>query len=319
MRAVGTQVDVSVVIPVVERYNDLELLYTSYAKELNEVVSDYEFIFVVDGHMNKAYKEVKALAANYPQIKVIKFTKTLGESMALNAGFKSARGGFVFTLASYFQVEPAEIKKLYRALKSGECDIAVSRRERTEDSAFNRLQSGMFHRLLKIFTGSDYSDIACGLRGMKKDVLDVFDIYGDLHRFIPIISEHQGLKVKEIPVRQKKEDTSTRFYGLRTYINRVVDVVTIFFLLRFTYKPLRFFGIIGSVLILTGLGIVTYLVYQRLFYPIGLSDRPALFLSSLLMVIGIQVFAIGLIGEMIIYTHSSKLKRFNIKDVIEKR
>jgi glycosyltransferase involved in cell wall biosynthesis len=311
-------IEISVIVPVVEKYDNLEKLYTSYSKELKKLTEKFEFIFVIDGNMGDAYKEIRKFSHNYPEIRILRFLKPLGEAMALSAGFEKARGKYIFTLSSYFQVQPEEIKNLYDALINNECDIVISRRIRKGDSFFNRFQSFIFHVILKLFTGTDFKDISCGLRGMKREVKGAFDIYGDLHLFIPIIAEHHGLTVKEINVKQQKEDTKLRVHNLRIYVNRLIDIITIFFLIRFTYKPLRFFGIIGSLLINSGVLIIFYLVYHRISSEgFALSDKPSLYLASLLLVIGIQVFAIGLIGEIIIYTHGKRAKRFNVKEILE--
>lgn len=311
-------IEISVIVPVAERYDNLEKLYLSYADEINKITNYFEFIFVIDGHMRKAYSELKRFSNKNPHIKMIKLPKTLGEANALSVGFEKAKGKYVFTLSSYFQVEPFEINRLYNALENDECDIVISRRSREKDSLFNRLRSLVFHVILKLLSGTGFSDISCGLRGMKRDVVKAFDLYGDLHRFIPILAEHQGLRVKELTVKQRKEDTKVRVYNLRTYINRLIDIMTLFFLLRFTYRPMRFFGLLGSILIISGFAVNSYLIYNRLFtgsFP--LANKPSLFLASLLIVIGIQVFAVGLIGEIIIYTHSKKIKQFNVKEIIE--
>ncbi len=310
--------DISVIVPVVERHDDLEGLYISYADEIKKLTDRFEFIFVVDGHKDKAYLEIKRFAGDEPKIKVIKFQKTFGESIAISVGLERAQGRYVFTLAAYMQVEPYEIKKLYDALCNDECDVAIAKRLRRNDTPFNRMQSAVFHRILKLFTGAEFGDISCGLKGLKKEIVEQFDIYGDQHRFIPILAEHKGLRVKEIEVEQHTGDTKTRVYKLRTYLNRVIDIIALFFLIRFTYKPLRFFGLVGSFFIIAGMAINGYLIFLRLFTSnFGLTDKPSLFLSSLLIVIGIQIFAVGLIGEIIIYTHSKRAKSYNIKEIRE--
>ncbi|PIP35440.1 MAG: hypothetical protein COX20_11380 [Desulfobacterales bacterium CG23_combo_of_CG06-09_8_20_14_all_52_9] len=311
-------VEISVVIPVVERSDDLAKLFHAYSEEIFKLTGDVEFIFVLDAHMKDEYGIVKELASRHPHVSFVRFPKTFGESNALSVGFQKAKGKYVFTLSSYFQVEPCEIRRLYETLINGECDIVISRRSREGDSFLNRIQSVLFHKILRLFTGTRFRDISCGFRGMKKEVAETFDIYGDLHRFIPILAEHQGLRVKELKVRQHKRDTKPRVYRLRVYLYRIIDILTLFFLLRFTYRPLRFFGSLGSLLTLIGLAINGYLIYNRLFTEhFTLRDKPSLFLAALLMVIGIQIFAIGLLGEIIIYTHSKKAKQFNIKEYIE--
>lgn len=311
-------IEISVIVPVVERYDDLEKLYSTYAEEIAKITKDFEFIFVVDGHMQKAYSEIKRFSCKDSHIKLVKFNRSFGEANALSVGFEKAEGKYVFTLASYFQVESKEFKKLYDNLVSNTCDVVITRRRRKGDSIVNRIQSFIFHSILRILTGTRFKDISCGLKGLKRDVIQDIEIYGELHRFIPLIAEYHGLRVKELIVDQRVEDTKFRIYQTRTYINRLIDTFTIFFLLRFTHKPLRFFGLIGSVLFFIGVVINSYLVYLRLFSEnFGLTNKPSLFLSALLIVAGIQFFAIGIIGEIIIYTHGKQMKKFNIKRIIE--
>jgi len=310
--------DVSVIVPVVERYDSLKELYSAYADEIVKITDKFEFIFIIDGHMKEAFFEIKEFANDNPHIKFILFPRKLGESNALSAGLEKASGRYVFTLSSYFQVEPFEIHRMYEMLVNNKCDMVISKRIREDDSFFNKLQTVLFHKILNLLTGSRFSDISCGLRGMTRKVLKEFDIYGDLHRFIPILAEEEGFTIKEIPVKQSKKNTKTRVYRFKTYFNRLIDIATLFFLLRFTYRPMRFFGLLGSLLILMGGGMNLYLIYKRLFTKgFGLIDKPSLFLSSLLIVIGIQVFAIGLIGEILIYTHRKKGDHFKIKELIE--
>lgn len=311
-------IEISVVVPVVERSDDLKMLYQSYSEEVSKFTRNFEFIFVLDAHMDAEYTTIQELSAQDPRVKFIRFPRSFGESNALSVGFQKARGRYIFTLASYFQVEPHEIIRFYEALVNNQCDIVISKRARAKDALLNRIQSYCFHKILQIFTGTRFSDISCGLKGMKKEVVNAFDVYGDLHRFIPILAEHQGLRVLELDVQQRKEDRKPRIYRLGTYFYRIIDILTLFFLLRFTYRPLRFFGLLGAILTSIGLFINLDLIYNRLFTEnFALKDKPSLFLAALLMVIGIQIFAIGLIGEVIIYTHSRKAKQFHVKEFIE--
>ncbi len=221
-------IDISVVIPVVEKYDYIDELYISYSQELKKITERFEVIFVIDGHMDDAYRTIKNLSHKYSEIRIIKFLKPLGESMALSAGFENARGKYIFTMPSYVQVIPEDIQKLYDTLTNDECDVVVARRIRKDDSFFNRLQSSIFHMILRLFTGTHFKDISCGLRGMKKEIVNVFDLYGNLHLFIPILAEHHGLNVKEIPVRQQKQDTRIRIHKMREYFDRFIDIVTIY-------------------------------------------------------------------------------------------
>jgi hypothetical protein len=141
-------------------------------------------------------------------------------------------------------------------------------------------------------------------------------IYGDQHRFLPLLATRRGFRVREIRVRQSEKDRFDHGYGAKAYLQRFLDIFTVVFLVRFTKKPLRFFGMIGSVTFLLGAVFLTYVVIERLFFGEPLSDRPALLLSSLLVVLGLQIFALGLLGELIIFTHAGELKEYTIEKIV---
>jgi hypothetical protein len=155
------------------------------------------------------------------------------------------------------------------------------------------------------------------MRLINKKILSEFKLYGDLHRFIPIFAIRQGLKVKEIDVVQRKEDTQIRLVKPGIYLRRILDIVTLFFLVKFTEKPLRFFGLIGSIFLILGGVITTYLAIVRMIGDISLANRPMLLLGILLMVFGLQLFSVGLIGELILYTRAKDIEHYRIEKIIE--
>jgi hypothetical protein len=154
------------------------------------------------------------------------------------------------------------------------------------------------------------------VRIFKRTVTDEIPIYGDQHRFIPLLARRRGFRIKEIRLRQSDKDRYEKGYGPKTYLQRLLDIFTVVFLVRFTKKPLRFFGTIGSIMALLGSVFLAYVIIERLFFGVGLADRPALLLSSLLVVLGIQIFALGLLGELIIFTHARQLKEYTIERVV---
>jgi hypothetical protein len=178
------------------------------------------------------------------------------------------------------------------------------------------MQNSLFNSLLRLSTDLKIHDAGCSARAFTKEVIDEIQLYGDLHRFFPVMAHRQGFHVTEIDVTQAERDTNVRVYSPGLYVRRLLDLLTIFFLVKFTKKPLRFFGLVGTTLFSLGVVSSLYLIVERLFFAVPLADRPALFLSSLLIVLGVQIIAIGLIGEIIIFTHAKDLKEYRIDKII---
>ncbi len=194
--------------------------------------------------------------------------------------------------------------------------MVLARRWPRRDSLLNRLQNRLFNFLLRLSTDLEIHDAGCSARAFKRNVIEEIQLYGDLHRFFPVMAHRQGFHVIELNITQSKKDIHQRLYSPGLYVRRLLDLLTIFFLIKFTKKPLRFFGLVGTTLF--GLGIVSslYIIAERLFFDVPLADRPALFLSSLLIILGVQIIAIGLIGEIIIFTHAKDLKEYKIDKII---
>jgi len=310
------KIDVSVIVPVVDRSDDLEKLFELYSESFRKKGFSFEFIFVVDGSFNKAFQILKDLRKKHPEIKILKFAKNFFESIALMVGFQHAQGETIFTLASYMQVEPNTIDKVFDKLNEGN-DLVITRRFPRNDSLINRIQSRVFHLLLMGMTGFSFKDIACGLRAMRREVALSLDLTGDLHRFIPILAFQKGYKVAEVDGKQCEEDQKVRFYGFGIYIRRVIDIISLFFLIKFTRKPLRFFGLIGVTLLSFGAVITFYLGLARIFGSVALAGRPMLLLGLLLLVLGIQIISLGLLGELVIFTSARDVKEYHIEEIIE--
>ena len=307
---------ISVVVPISEQYDNLRELYQQYAAEFSKTGYPYEFIFVLDGPDDEAYRTLRELKQDYPEIEVVILHRWFGEATALTAGFEQARGEIIFTLAPTFQVEPSEIHLALRELSLGERDLVISRRHPRIDSIFNRAQSWVFHWLTRTLTGIKYHDITCGLRAMKREVAEEIHLYGDLHRFFPLLAYQRGFQIAEIPVQQNARDTKSRINRPGVYVRRLIDLLTLFFLFKFTKKPLRFFGLVGSALFAVGGATTLYLVAYRLLGFGGIAGRPLLIFGALLMVLGLQLFSIGLLGEIIIFTHARRIKEHAIKDIL---
>jgi len=307
---------VSVVVPISERHDRMDKLYSIYAAELREMKQSFEFIFVVDGAFPLAVDALKKLQSEGEPIRIIQFARSFGESMALMEGFRQAKGELILTLASYIQIEPKDLHKVFDAYNAGH-DMVITRRYPRKDPLINRIQASIYHYVIRKLTNTSFRDITSGMRLISRKVLSEFVLYGDLHRFLPIFAFQRGVNVREIKVGQRKEDTQVRVVNAGAYVRRLLDILTLFFLVKFTKKPLRFFGLIGVGLGLPGVLIIAYLGVLRLFYGVGLADRPFLLMGILLLVFGFHLFSVGLIGELIIYCHSREVLDYRVKKIIE--
>ena len=309
-------VAISAIVPIGERHGDIALLYREYTAALAALGQTYEIIFVLDGpHAPRAAAQVEQLLAARERLVVIELTRRFGEATALMAGFQRASGRTIVTLPAYHQIESSEISKLVHALR--DCDLAIGHRWPRAGGRWEALRRGAFHGLLARVTGLRYRDLGCSARAFDRRVLEEISLYGDQHKFLPVLANRQGFRVTEIDVRQSPLDRYDGGYGLRDYARRALDIFSVFFLVRFTKRPLRFFGMIGAVTFGFGFALLAWLVIDRLILGHSLAARPALLLSSLLVVLGLQLFALGLLGELIIFTHAREMKDYQVDRIFE--
>lgn len=312
-----TMPSISVLVPIAERHDDLHAIYREAVQELAARGEPFETIFVLDGpRFPEAERQLRELQASSSDVRVYRLNRTFGEAAALRAAAARARGRTILTLAPYFQLAPGAVGKVLDTLEKG-YDLVVARRYPRIDSWFNRLQSRVFHVLTSWLTGVQLRDISCGLRAIRAEVLREIPLYGDLHRFIPILAHRQGFRIAEVPLPQSPADVGARVYAPGVYLRRLLDILTVFFLAKFTRKPLRFFGLVGAGLFGTGFLITGYLAALRLLHATALADRPLLLLGVLLMVLGVQTASLGLIGEIIVFTRARQNPDYAIETVIE--
>lgn len=312
--------EVSVVIPIVERVGDLRQLHDEFAAELERLGKTYEFLFVVDDSQRSclpALRELQSVAESRFETDtvIIVMGGAFGESAALTLGLERARGEKILTLASYFQVDPRGLSAAFETLDAG-ADLVAGRRHPRIDSFFNRVQSRLFHSFVGRLTGTRFNDISCGFKLMKRRVPQELNLYGGLHRFIPLLALSRGFSVREVPLPQRNEDRSTRYYGTGVYLGRLLDILTVFFLTKFTRTPLRFFGLLGTALFGAGFVLDLIAVIQRAIMDQGIADRPILLFGVLLMVLGVQTLSLGLVGEIIIFTHARNVREYQVAEII---
>lgn len=303
----------SVVVPVAERYDDLEDLHRDYLQQLRGRAERVEFVFVVDGYFPAALKSLHRLAEREANVKFVPLPRRFGESTALTVGFENSSGSVLLILPPYRQVETRDLGRLVDALDGA--DMVMGRRWPRTDSGLRRAQNSVFNGLVRRLTGMKLRDIGCAARAVRRRVVEEIRLYGDLHLFFPLLVTREGFRVVEVDLAQSNSSGPT-FYVPGFYLRRLLDVLTIFFLLKFTKKPLRFFGLVGTGFLGLGGFALLYIIVQRYGFGIPMADRPALLLSTLLLVLGVQIIALGLVGELIIFTHAGSLKEYKIDRIV---
>jgi glycosyltransferase involved in cell wall biosynthesis len=307
----------SVIVPISEgRIDDLRELYAQIVANVRRHTERFEVLFVIDGQLPAAVKQLEALHAEHPDIQVHQLHRWFGEATALTAGFERARGEVILTLPSYFQIELSALPEALARFEKGDTDLLMVRRQERSDFFLNRIQAWVFHGLLAWLTGQAYRDVSSGVRIMARAVAQEVRLYGDLHRFFPLFAYQRGFRVAEFDAPQHPLDRAARVLSPGAYMRRLLDMLTIFFLFKFTKKPLRFFGLIGSALAGVGVVITAYLVVWR-FMGHAIAGRPLLLFGALLMVLGIQLFSLGLLGELIIFTQARNLRDYQVLKVLE--
>lgn len=304
--------DVSVIVPVTERPEPLVDIYLEYAGAIADSGRSLEFVFIIEPFWRHAVDSLRVLAARGEPIRVIEAGHTVGESMLLKLGAARARGSVLVVLPAYHRVVAEAIPELVRAVEEG-ADLANGRRWPRRDSWVNRLQTRILHTMVTGLSSGQVRDVGSGVRAMRPAVLRELPLYGDFFRFLPVLALRDGYSVVELDAEQHPNDARVRIYSPGTYLRRAIDVFGLFFLSRFTYKPLRFFGLIGTMLGAAGATILFIMFVQRLGGE-GLANRPMLLLAVLLFTLGVQAVALGLIGEIIVHFNAPGRRPYRVAD-----
>jgi glycosyltransferase involved in cell wall biosynthesis len=306
---------ISVLVPVVERHDRLVELHEAVLPEVQKLGS-FEFLYLISREFEEAFEQALELHEKDPgHVRVVRFARPVGEAAALATGFDRARGDIAITLPSYFDADPAGLGALCAVLASG-ADMAFAVRTGRSDGLVKRLQTRLFSRLASWATGTHFDDVASATRALRREIVGDLPLYGDFHRFLPVLAHGAGFRVLGIPVAQDPRSRAPHVYRLRVYLYRALDILSMFFLSHFTRRPLRLFGAAGTVF--GGLGAVILLVtaVQRLLGT-PLADRPILILGTLLLGLGVQAFTIGLLGELLLFFQARDVRDYRIAEIYE--
>src|SRR3990172_1674628 len=307
-------IDISVVIPLLNESDSLEELYQSITSLFAHYGRSYEIIFVDDGSTDGSTGIVEALAAKDGRVKGIQFRMNYGKSAGLAAGFRMANGRYVVTMDADLQDDPEEIPNLIAGIEQG-YDLVTGWKKVRRDPFRKRLASKIYNFFTSLFSGIRLHDFNCGLKAYRREVVKNISVYGEMHRYLPVIAHRNGFRVTEIPVRHHQRKYGSSKFGLARFARGAFDLMTITFLTRYKKRPLHLFGSFGFISFMAGFVVLVILSYERLVQQKFLSNRPMLFLGVLLIIVGIQFFSIGLLGEMITATRQDH-DSFQIKRLV---
>ena len=306
---------ISVIIPVFNEKESLSELYQQLKRELS-VYNNYEIIFIDDGSYDGSYELIHSFANENNKIKIIQFYRNYGKSAALSEGFKYSSGEYVVTIDSDLQDDPAEIKNLVLKLEEG-FDLVSGWKKNRKDPIGKKIPSKFFNFITRTFTGVMIHDFNCGLKIYKKNVIKSIEVYGGRHRYLPALAGQKKFKVAEIIVNHRPRLYGETKYGGARFFHGFFDLISILFLSKYIQSPLYFFGKIGLFTFLAGLSIESYVIYLKYFLNEPFAQHMALLmLGILILIIGIQFFSIGLVGEMI--ANANQRKEFRIKNFLNK-
>ena len=313
MEAQAATTTFSFVIPVYNEEDSLDELLASIEAAMSQFEADYEIVFVDDGSTDGSFEKLKGFAETRRHVRVFSFRRNLGKSPALLCGFQQARGQYILTMVADQQDDPANLRRMYDQLTSERADIVSGWRRERQDSAVKRFSSRIFNRLMiRLLFGSSFKDMNSGLKLYKAEAARELHLYGGMHRFIPLIATEMGYRVAECPVRHNERKYGTSKYSPGKIFTEMPDLLTVFFLIKYTTRPLHFFARIGSALIAIGVLCLAYLtILWTQSIPIG--TRPLLMFGVLLVVIGGQTVFTGLLADLIVNISQDKRHEFPLK------
>ncbi|MCL5959217.1 MAG: glycosyltransferase family 2 protein [Chloroflexi bacterium] len=305
--------DLTVVVPVYNEAESLKPLYAQLAGAMQD--GESEVIFVDDGSSDGSFQVLQGLHEMDPRVKAIRFRRNFGKTAALMAGFKLARGQKVVTIDADLQDDPAEITNLCSKLDEG-YDLVSAWRARRIDPWSKRLPSSIFNWIVRSLTGIHLHDFNCGLKAYRSEVVEDLRLYGELHRFIPVLANWKGFKVAEVPVNHRPRKYGRSKYGAKRLAAGLLDFAQVLFLTSYMRSPLRLFGTIGLTVFAVGLIFFAYLV-ALWFSGESIGQRPLLILSVLMMVAGLQLFITGLIGEMLRHVTYDPKEEYSVAQMLD--
>ncbi len=294
--------------------SDIEDLYGAAVDAAERIGKPFEIVFVDDGSTDQSYELLRSIADRDTRVRVLRMRSTFGEAASLDAGLEHSKGDQIVFISARVRVDLSSLPEFFVKFNDN-IDLVVGWRHPRSDGIMNRTISWFFNRLAGRIAKIRLHDINSGIFIARREVLARLSYYGDLHNFIPVLAAQQGYSVAESRIAQK-QGTFRHSKFPKEYVQRVLDIITVFFLSRYSKKPIHFLGFLGSLFIISGVGILVYMFFYRVLQFGPIAGRPLLLLGAMLLVIGIQMISIGLLGEMVIFTHAGDIEEYNIEEII---
>ena len=314
----GRSVDLTILVPVLDEEESLPELHRQVVDAVAPLALNYEILYVDDGSRDDTYDRLQELYAIDPHVRVISFRKNFGKTAALVAGFRESRGAVVITLDGDLQDDPREIPRFLAMIADGN-DLVVGWKRERHDPIGKRLPSKVFNSVVRRSSGIPLHDFNCGFKAYRREVLEDLRLYGDMHRFIPVLAAWKGYRVGELTVEHHERQFGQSKFGVGRMMSGLLDFIRVLFLTRYLQQPLALFGTAGMVLLLLGFIGGIWLAFLKIGegQSIGLSHLPLLLLTVLLILFGALLLAIGLIGEMVRHYYYRATDEYSIQKQLE--
>lgn len=309
--------DISLVIPLYNEVESLPELHGWIKKVMEENGYSYEVIFVDDGSNDGSWEIIKSIHEKYENVTGVKFRRNYGKSAGLNVGFEHTKGDVVITMDADMQDSPDEIPDLYNMIMKDGFDLVSGWKKKRYDPLSKTIPTKLYNFVTSKMSGVHLHDMNCGLKAYRGDVVKNIEVYGEMHRYIPVIAKWAGFSnIGEKVVQHRPRKYGVTKFGLSRFIYGPLDLLSIMFMGKFGKRPMHFFGVIGTFIFFGGLGILAWLSADKiLFNAIGIANRPAFYLGILMVIVGIQLFIAGFLGELISRS-SSERNSYKITEVI---
>jgi glycosyltransferase involved in cell wall biosynthesis len=301
--------DLSVVIPVYNEEESVDRLLEEVHAALRPTGMSYEIVLIDDGSRDKTFGILEAHAKNDPALTLVKFRRNFGQTAAMQAGFDHARGDIIVTMDADLQNDPQDIPRLLPYISQGYDLVAGWRADRKDNFVNRRLPSIMANWLISWTTKVKLHDYGCTLKVMKSDVAKEIRLYGEMHRFIPVVASWMGVNIVEVKVNHRARQFGTSKYGIGRTVRVVLDLMTVRFIQSYLARPMQIFGLAGFVCFGAGIVISACLAFQKLAYGSALAERPMLLLGILLIVVGVQLASLGLVADVLARTYFESQKK----------
>lgn len=316
--------NLSIIVPLLNEEESLEELFNRIDNVCRKHQYSYEVWFVDDGSTDLSWSIIENLRVQFPQVHGIKFSKNYGKSQALHAAFEKAQGDVVITMDADLQDFPEEIPELYEMIKNENYDIVSGWKKKRFDNVMTKnLPSKLFNAAARKVSGVELHDFNCGLKAYRKNVVKSIDVYGDMHRYIPVLAANAGFRrITEKPVQHQARPYGTSKFGTERFVRGFLDLITLWFVSRFGGRPMHFFGAAGTIMFIIGLLSAVWLgvsklidVYVYKVYGNMIANNPWFFIALTMMLMGTLLFVAGFLGELIVRSKRDH-KNYNIEEII---